>query len=67
MRDPLHLRSSDASTSSARRRTVIDTGEGHTVPDKKPQHPAGKTAAKSLKQKRAAKREKARDDRESAT
>ena len=36
------------------------------MPDKKPQHPAGKLPAKSLKEKRAAKREKAHADRDSA-
>jgi hypothetical protein len=37
------------------------------MPDKKPQHPAAKPAAKSLKEKRAAKRDKAHTDRNSAT
>lgn len=32
------------------------------MPDKKPQHAAGKPPAKTLKQKRAAKREKQRAD-----
>lgn len=35
------------------------------MPDKKPQHPAGKPAAKTLKEKRAAKREKQQADRSS--
>ncbi len=35
------------------------------MPDKKPQHPAGKSAAKTLKEKRADKREKARAQHES--
>jgi hypothetical protein len=37
------------------------------MPDKKPQHPAAKPAAKTLKQKRAAKRDKAQADRNAAT
>ncbi len=37
------------------------------MPDKKPQHPAGTKAAKTLKEKRAAKREKQRSDRDAAT
>lgn len=35
------------------------------MPDKKPQHPAGKPAAKTLKEKRVAKREKQRSDHSS--
>ena len=36
------------------------------MPDKKPQHPAGKKPAKTPKEKRTAKREKQRDARNSA-
>jgi len=52
---------------------LVATGTGgeppkeHTMPDKKPQHPAAKPAAKTLKQKRAAKRDKAQADRNAAT
>ncbi len=37
------------------------------MPDKKPQHAAGKPPAKTLKEKRAEKREKQRADRNPAT
>jgi hypothetical protein len=33
------------------------------MPDKKPQHPAGKSPTKTLKEKRSAKRDKQRSDR----
>jgi hypothetical protein len=36
------------------------------MPDKKPQHPAGKSPAKTLKQKRKAKRDKHRNERADA-
>jgi hypothetical protein len=36
------------------------------MPDKKPQHPAGKSPAKTLKQKRNAKRDKRRNERADA-
>jgi hypothetical protein len=37
------------------------------MPDKKPQHPAGKSPAKTLKEKRTAKRDKQRPDRSPAS
>lgn len=37
------------------------------MPDKKPQHPAKTVAAKTLKEKRSAKRDKARAGRDAST
>lgn len=37
------------------------------MPDKKPQHPASKPPAKTLKEKRATKRDKERNDRSSTS